>query len=105
MTITNLLVTCQKFKTKKVFFTTSIHLNEEEKKTIDHIMGQMRKQGIETVFEDNVTRNAKALVQMSEIGEVVLLEKIRQTEYQELEKELKLCQEQDANLLGIIVIH
>ncbi len=104
MTITNLLVTCQKFETKKVFFTTSIRFSEEEQKTIDHIMGQMAKQGIETVFENNVTRNAKALVQMSEIGEVVLLEKLRQTEYQELERELRLCQDQDANLLGMIVI-
>ena len=89
----------------KVFFTTSIRLNENEKRSVDQIMGQLNRQGIETIFEENIMRNSNALVKMSEIGTVVLIEKSKQTEYQALEQEINLCQDQSAKLLGVIAMN
>lgn len=101
---TNLIVTCKKFQMEKVFFTTSLHLNEEEKQPILQIMKSMQEQGIEAVFGENIIRNTKAFVQMSEIGQVVLVEKIENTEYKALEKELTLCKEQKAEVIGVIAL-
>ena len=50
-------------------------------------------------------RNSNALVKMSEIGTVVLIEKSKQTEYQALEQEINLCQDQSAKLLGVIAMN
>lgn len=102
--IANMLVMCKKFYIDKIFFTTSIHLIEEERKSISYILEQMKKQGIEVVFEENMMRNIKALTQMSELGRVVLVEKVMQTRYPDLERELMLCNEQDAEVLGVIAI-
>ena len=98
-------MTCKKADLNKVFFTSSIRLNENEKKSVDQIMGQLNRQGIETIFEENIMRNSDALIKMSEIGTVVLIEKSKQTEYQELEQEINLCQDQGAKLLGVIAIN
>ncbi len=105
ITITNLRMTCKKADMNKVFFTTSIRLNENEKRSVDQIMGQLNQQGIETIFEENIMRNSNALVKMSEIGTVVLIEKSKQTEYQALEQEINLCQDQSAKLLGVIAMN
>lgn len=100
----NLVVTCKKYKIEKVFFTTSICLNDMEREILGRIMREMKNQGIETALEENMVRSVKALVQMSETGQVVLVEKIGDTEYTALEKELILCEEQQAETIGVIVV-
>lgn len=102
--ITNLAVTCKKNAVDKIFFTTAISLNETERELIKQITVQLQQEGIQCVFEANMMQNIKALVQMSEIGQVVLLEKEGRTKYQELEKELILCREQNAEVLGVFAV-
>lgn len=104
LTVANLLVTCKRAKLEKVFLTASVHLNEEEAKLLDRVMKQMKKESIEVVFGENMIRNKESFMQMSEIGQVVLVEKVEWTPYQDLEKELILCHEQEANVLGVIAI-
>lgn len=101
---TNLRVTCEKSETKKLLLTTSLHLNEEEKKLVQEITSLLNKNSIEVVFAENMVRNAKTFETMAAIGQVVLLEKAGATMYTSIEKELQLCIEQNAQVLGTIII-
>lgn len=101
---TNLRVTCEKSGAKKILLTTSLHLNEEEIKLVQEITGLLKKNSLEVVFAENMVRNAKTFETMAEIGQVVLLEKTGASMYASIEKELKLCIEQNAQILGTIVI-
>lgn len=102
--MTNLMVTCKKSGLDKLFFTTELHLDESEQKLVNQIVARMKKEGFEVVFEVNMMQNTMALMQMSKIGKVVLVEKAKQTKYHELEHELILCKEQDADVIGVVVI-
>lgn len=103
-TITNLILICKKYELDKVFFTTSVQLSESEKNLLNQILSQITKESVEVVFEANMMWNKNALIQMSDIGNVVLVEKAKKTKYQDLEDELLLCREQKANVLGVLAI-
>lgn len=101
--LTNLSVTCKKEKIQRVFFTSALHLSEEDKKEIYFFIEGLEKAGIQTIFEENIIRNASAFEHMSEMENVVFVEKIGETSYEALEKQLILCAEQNAVVLGMIM--
>lgn len=102
--ITNLKMTCNKENIQHLFLTTSISLNEEEKTLIDMVISNLRDSDIKVTFGKNIIRNTKSLEEMVEISNVVLIEKVRESVYTNLHKELLLCKEQKASVLGIIVM-
>ena len=101
---TNLITTCKKASIDHIFMTTSLHLDVQEKALVEEMLEAVSKEGITVTFGENVTRNAKSLEQMSEIAEVILIERIGATEYASLEKELNLCAQQKAEMLGVIAL-
>lgn len=102
--LTNLSVTCKKEKILKVFFTSSLHLDEENKKNIYYFVEKLEEIGIQAAFGENILRNAKAFEQMSEIENVIFIEKAGETRYETLEKQLTLCDEQGARILGMLML-
>lgn len=102
--VANLSVTCKKENIQKIFLTTSLHLPEEDKEQLYALILKLEENGVEVVFGENIIRNVKAFEQMAEIGKIVIVEKTQMTQYQTLEKELILCKEQNADILGCIVI-
>lgn len=101
--LTNLLVTCKKENLQNIFFTSSLHLEEEEKKELYFFVEKLEEAGMNAVFGENIIRNARAFEQMAEMGNVILVEKAEGTSYETLEKQLILCSEQGVKPLGIIV--
>lgn len=101
---TNLKVTCEKNAAKKILLTSSFHQDEKDKSLISEIGDFLRKSDVEVVYAENMIRNAKTFEIMAEIGRVVLIEKVGTTEYAALEKELQLCKEQKAEILGSIIM-
>lgn len=102
LVLTNLKVTCRKENIEKLFFTSAIHLTAEEKTRIEEVMANLKENGVEVLFGENIIRNAKSFEQMAEIGQVVLIERERASEYSAIEKEIVLCMEQKASLIGVI---
>lgn len=102
--LTNIGVTCKKENVTKVFVTTSLHLDESDKQLVNMFLKSLEAAGLQTVFGENIMRNAKSLEQMSEIGTVILVEKEAYSAYSSLERELSLCSEQKAEVLGVVVI-
>ena len=103
--LTNIVVTCKKEKIGHVFFTTSIHADETADKITKLLLERLKEHGIQVTFGENIMRNAGAFEQMAEIGHVVILEKAGTTQYAVLEKELTACSEQEAGVLGIIMLN
>lgn len=102
--LTNLTVSCKKEGITKLFVTTSLHLTEMEKQLIESVTKELKNVGIEVVFGENILRNAKSFEQMSEVGTVILVEKVGHTSYSNLEKELTLCMQQKAVVFGVISV-
>lgn len=101
--LTNLTVTSKKEGLTQILFTTSLHLQEEEKERIYYFIDKLEQSGVKAVFAENMIRNARTFEQMSEMENVVLIEKVGATPYQTVEKQLLLCSEQAANVLGMII--
>lgn len=102
--LTNLSITCKKENLSKVLFTSSLHLNEKDKETIYFFIEKLETLGITAVLEENMMRNVKAFEQMSEIENVILIEKAGVTSYEALEKQLVICSEQGAAILGAMIL-
>lgn len=102
--LTNLSITCKKENLSKVLFTSSLHLNERDKETIYFFIEKLETLGITAVLEENMMRNVKAFEQMSEIENVILIEKAGVTSYEALEKQLVICSEQGAAILGAMIL-
>lgn len=104
MILANLITTCRKESIDQVFVTTSLHQSEQEKAVTEAVLEEVRKAGIAVTFGENVARNARSLEQMSGIGRVIVIEHVGETEYTSLEKELDLCVQQKAEVLGVIAL-
>lgn len=100
--LTNLRVTCQKENIEKIFVTTSIHMSDAETALLEELNKDLSQAGIKVIFGENMMHNAKAMEQMSEIGQVVLIEKKNVSWNDSIERELLLCAQQKANVLGVI---
>lgn len=103
--LTNLCVTCKRENIQTLFVTTSLHMNEQDKQLVDTLIGNLNSFGIQITYGENITRNAASLEKMSSLSDVVIVEKEEETEYASLEKELTLCNEQKAKVLGMIVLN
>ncbi|MCI8327929.1 MAG: hypothetical protein HFI37_09205 [Lachnospiraceae bacterium] len=102
--LTNLSVTCKKENIQKVFFTSALHLPDEDKKEIYFFIEGLEKAGVQAMFEENIIRNASAFEHMSEMENIVIVEKTEETQYETLEKQLTLCAEQNVVVLGMIML-
>lgn len=102
--LANLITTCKKESIEHVFVTTSLHLDDQAKAVTEELLDAVRKEGITVTFGENITRNARSLEQMAETGRVILIERAGVTEYPALEKELDLCVQQKAEVLGVIAL-
>ncbi len=101
---TNLKTTCNKENIQHLFLTTSLQLSQHEMELINILIQNLKTHGIQVIFGENIIRNNKSFEQMAEIANVVIIEKAEETSYTVLQKELLMCNEQKANLLGLIVI-
>lgn len=102
--LTNLRVTCKQESIQKIFATSSLHMSETDKEVVMNLTSSLKEYGIEMVYGDNILRNAASIEQMAEIGQVVVFEKLGRSDYTSIEKELTLCEEQKAKVLGVVVL-
>lgn len=102
--LTNLSVTCRKDHVKKLLLTSSAYLDEEAKQSVEMILQSLRGQGVDASFHGDIIHNAESLEQMSEIGTVVFVEEAGVTTYEDMETQMLLCMEQEASVLGLVMI-
>jgi len=101
---TNLKMTCNKENIQHLFITTSLHLSQQEMQIVDMLTQNLKTFGIRVTYGENIIRNTKSFEQMAEITNIVIIEKVKETDACVLQKELLLCNEQKANVLGLIIM-
>lgn len=103
MLVTNMVLLLKRENISRVFLTSG-SVDEGTVGEVKEIIGQLKQEGIQGVYESNIVSDAEALKSMSDIGNVVFVVKEKLTHYQELEKALLLCEVQGVRVLGGIVV-
>lgn len=101
---TNIKLLCKKEDIHKIFLISSYCLDEAEKKSIKALCVKMQEGGITLEYGACITHDAKTLERMTEIGKVIIVEKIGKSKYDFIEKEIKICREQEVKLFGTIIM-
>lgn len=104
LVVTNMKVTCKKEQIERIFLTSVIHMTEADKTQISLLIEELQKFGIKAEFGECITSNAESVEQMSEYGQVVLVEKVGVSKYEAVGKEIGLCCDQGVNVLGAVVL-
>lgn len=102
--LTNIRVICKKEGVERIFLTSSVHMAEESKRTIDQLIDELQKFGIKAEYGDCITSNAASVERMAEIGQIIFIEKAGVSRYDSIEKEIAVCCEQNINILGAVVM-
>ncbi len=100
--LSNLLMTCKKEGIKSVMFTSAHHLDASDKKAVESMRESLRQNGIHAGYGENMIRNVTTFEEMVETGHIVFVEKENVSSYQVLEKELLLCIENKADVMGVV---
>lgn len=99
----NILLDCQKNEIKEVYLTSSIgeDIPEEVRNTIAM---KCEENGIHITSGNAICYDAEALKQLAQIGNVIFIEKKRNSLYDELYSEISLCKEHNIHVIGMIVL-
>jgi hypothetical protein len=99
----NIKVACQPLENKKVYLTGS-SMAEIPEILVEKLTQECRERGITLVKGKEICYYADALEDMAEIGQVVFIERIRGSFYEEIYQEINLCREHQLPVLGTVVL-
>lgn len=101
--ITNIAVCCKKEKIENILLATSLHLDESDKQVVLDLKNGLESRGITVQVGEYLVRNVESLELMGDITNTVFVEKKEHSKYSDIEQELRIGAEQNANILGMIV--
>ena len=97
----NIKIACK--ENKKVYITGS-NMSVVSAGMLEKIQTECKKRGIQAIFGDEISYHAKALEEMADIGQVVFMETMRKSRYNDMYQEVIRCRELQIPILGTIVI-
>lgn len=97
----NLELTCRKEELDSIVLTGS-NIELLEKETIDALCSRLKNAGVEATVCSSICYDMAALRKTAEIGTAVLVEKVGESSYREIEKEINELHNNDVRLLGCI---
>lgn len=100
----NLEIACKKDGMEQIYLTGS-EIEKMDEKRISDMKAALKSAGITVLTGENVVYDASALMKMAKIGQVVFLEQIGASLYQEVEKEVRLSRENEVKVIGSIVVN
>lgn len=99
----NIKVACQLSENKKVYLTGSAMAQIPEA-CVEKLTQECKERGIILVKGREICYHASALEELAETGQVVFIETIRASFYEEMYKEVACCKEHEIPVLGMIVM-
>lgn len=100
----NIRIAMQKNNSKKLMLTGSFCEGEMEDVFVE-IEKRLRKHGIEIICASSVLYNAEALEILAGVENVVLIEKAEESLQGEVQREIEVCDQQNVNLVGCVVVY
>lgn len=98
----NIELLCRKEKVKHIYITGSEYENLEEKLK-EQLKIQLEKHGIEISEGNSIFYDVKSFREAVEVENILLVEKIGESMYKEIENEKRLADEQNVNILGAVI--
>ena len=99
----NLKIICKISDNQKVYLTGS-NLSEIPAGIIEKLVTECQTNGLTLIVGKEINYYAKALEEMAETGQVVLIEAMRKSRYKEMYQEVISCREHQLPVLGTIVV-
>ena len=103
MIVSNIYISCKDQKTDTIYLTGSI-LESVEKEFLALLEDGLKEKNIRMVSGSAINYNAEELLHAAEVGTVVLLERRRNSYYSEIWNELNLCDANNIQVLGMIML-
>ncbi len=102
LAVANLKDACQEKGIQNLLFSGSGRL-EQDRKLADQLGEALRGYGIKTEYVADLAYSVDAIDLMTDHKAVVLLEKIRHSDYMTMEAEIRTCMEHEAEIIGVVV--
>ncbi|MBQ8279979.1 MAG: hypothetical protein IJZ23_09090 [Roseburia sp.] len=103
MICANIALDCRKNDRTEVVLTGSV-MEKLPQEVVKAVIGKCEEKNIHVAVVNAINYDAEALEAAAKIGSVVFVEKKRVSLYDELQKEIALCKENDINVLGMVVL-
>lgn len=101
MAVSNISLYCEKGGMKTIFFNSSSNCSEERTERLKELL---EERGFEVKEGFSILQDAKALEDMSRADGVVFLEQVGKSYYEDIRREINLCNEHEKNILGLVVL-
>lgn len=99
----NLELICKSANISRLYLCGTV-MEQIGAKLPESIADKLKGAGIDVLCGNDVRYDMRSLRDMKEVGNAVLLEQVGVSGYQEIEKELKVLQEQQVEILGCICV-
>lgn len=100
---TNISISCRKDNVNEIYITGSEYENVDAD-FIKMLKDKLEEQNIEVKYGENMYYDAVSMKQGIEIGNILFVEQIGKSVYDEIFHEIQLVTEQNTNILGISVL-
>lgn len=101
--LSNIVLECERKKCTTIYFTGS-EVEKMDKVILEQLIHGLETEGLKVVYGENIPYVPENLKKMCSTGNVVLIEQTGLSAYQEVEKEIKVIEEQGARLLGGVMV-
>lgn len=103
MIVSNIYISCKDRQTDTVYLTGSI-MDSVDKEFLAMLEEGLKQKNIRTVHGGAINYNAEELLHAAETGTVVFVERRRDSYYSEIRNELQLCDANNIQVLGMIML-
>ena len=88
----------------KLYLTGTDIENYLQLNYIEDLVNELERENIKLCGCQSIISNSSALIEMTEIGSVVIFEETNVSKYQDIAHEFQMCYEQNVKILGAIVL-
>lgn len=97
----NIQLTCEKSGFNRLLVSGN---DKADIKFLEKALGKLHDAGIEIEFVTDLLYSADVFRKLSEFDRIVLVERVRKSQYSDIVKEIEICSEQNVQILGAIVL-
>ena len=100
---TNIAISCRKHNVNEIYITGSEYENVDVA-LIKMLKDKLEEQNVKVKYGENMYYDAFSMKQGIEIGNILFVEQIGKSVYDEIFREIQLVTEQNTNILGVVVL-
>lgn len=100
--VSNIISVCKNNNIDNIFLIGN--LNSENKDLINELVSELEKKGVNASFEGDILSDHLATDKIEKFDNVILIEVLRKSRYEDVIREINICDKIKCNMLGYITI-